>query len=146
MREIFSPLQPYISLISAQFVQTWAVASQSILHWRTYWPGVRSGTRTVSTTPTLPQADGWLPEQSPEWPDSSQGGLKAGSGVSSHEVQSLPGVPGQGSHPAPALEFNKCIINSSERIILLLKRNLIPAVTTEASRRNWIHCPHWTFW
>ena len=60
---------------------------------------------TVSTTPTLPQAEGWLPEHRPGLPVSSQGGVKLGSGVSSQEVQSLPGVPGHGTQPEPALQL-----------------------------------------
>ena len=91
--------------MSAQLVQTWAVASQSILHWRTQGPGARlEGTRRLSTTARLPQGLGMLPEQRPGRPSvSAQGGGKLGSGVSSHEVQSDPGVPGQGEQPDPAL-------------------------------------------
>lgn len=59
----------------------------------------------MSTTATGPQGEGWLPEQMPGLPPSLQGGGNDGVGVSSHEVQSLPGVPGQGVQAAPALQF-----------------------------------------
>ena len=72
--------------MSAQLVQTWAVASQSILHWRTQGPGVRlAGTRRLSTTARLPQGLGMLPEQRPGLPScpsvSAQGGGKLGSDI-----------------------------------------------------------------
>ena len=60
---------------------------------------------TESTTATEPQGEGWFPEQRPGLAPSGQGGGKLGSGVSSQEVQSLPGVPGQGTHPEPARQF-----------------------------------------
>ena len=92
--------------MSAQFAQTCAVASQSYLQPRTYLPGVSwLGRMTESTTATAPQGEGWLPEQRPGLSASLQGGGKLGSGVSSQEVQSLPGVPGQGEHPEPARQF-----------------------------------------
>merc|ERR1719158_508914 len=94
----------YIMVISAQLLHTRAVASQSILQPSTYFPGLMLwGILTVSTTATAPQGDGWLPEQIPGWDPSLQGGSKLGSGVLSQVVQSLPGVPGHGVHPAPDL-------------------------------------------
>ena len=56
------------SVMSAQLVHTWAVASQSSLHWSTYWPGARLGTSTESTTATLPHLLGMFPEHSPGLP------------------------------------------------------------------------------
>ena len=58
----------------------------------------------MSTTATAPQDEGWFPEHSPVRDPSVQGGGKLGSGVLSHVVQSLPGVPGHGLQSAPALQ------------------------------------------
>lgn len=75
--------------MSAQLLQTCAVASQSSLQPRMYAPGESAaGILTTSTTDTEPQRDGWLPEQRPGRPVSSHGGGNAGSGVLSHVVQS----------------------------------------------------------
>ena len=110
--------------MSAQLLHTCAVASQSILHPRTYFPentilrnyglyshswarvgtpgASPSGTMTVSTTATAPQGEAWLPEHSPGLSPSRQGGGKEGEGVLSQLVQSLPGVPGNiNSYNAP---------------------------------------------
>ena len=88
-----------LKTISAQLLQTWAVASQSKRHPTTYFPGFRfEGTLTWSTTETAPHFDAWFPEQSPGLFPSLQGGSKLGNGVLSQYVQSLPGVPGHGLH------------------------------------------------
>ena len=94
----------------------------------------------MSTTPTLPQAEGWLPEQRPGWSVSSQAGRKLGSGVSSHVVQSLPGVPGQGTQGEPALitRYSLTWFHVEKEVY---DASLL-AFTTETSRRNRVHCPH----
>ena len=90
------------------------------------------------------------PEQIPLCRPSWHGGSKDGSGVSSHEVQSLPGVPGN-DHDHDDYDHDSYDTDIMIMIIMTTMRRTwtwsaswaFPAAATKAARRDWVHRPCW---
>ena len=88
------------------------------------------------------------PEQIPLCRPSWHGGSKDGSGVSSHEVQSLPGVPGNDhddyDHDSYDTDIMIMIILTTMRRTWTWSASwAFPASAAKAARRDWVHRPCW---